>query len=63
MRMVKGAWSAPAEILYYLFEDPMWFKQMGLKGAPLLLAGEIIVWSVNFLIGVSTIAFCVESMR
>eukprot|EP01043_Picozoa_sp_COSAG02_P057737 COSAG02_NODE_7062_length_3202_cov_25.313568_3_plen_571_part_00 len=63
MKMVKGAWSAPAEILYYLFEDPMWFQQMGLKGAPLLLAGEIIVWSVNVLIIVSTVAFCVESTR
>ena len=63
MKLVKGAWSAPAEILYYLFEDPMWFHQMGMKGAPLILAGEIIVWSVNVLIMVSTIAFCVESRR
>ena len=63
MKLVKGAWSAPAEILYYLFEDPMWFHQMGLKGAPLILAGTIIVWSVNVLIMVSTIAFCVESRR
>lgn len=63
MKLVKGAWSAPAEILYYLFEDPMWFQQMGLKGAPLIVAGEVIVWSVNVLIIISTVAFCVESMR
>ena len=62
MKMVKAAWAAPAEILYYLFEDPTWFLSMGLKGAPLLLAGEVIVWSVNVLIMVSTVAFCVETV-
>ena len=62
MKMVKAAWTAPAEIVYYLFEDPTWFLSMGLKGAPLLLAGEVIVWTVNFLILVSTVAFCVETM-
>lgn len=63
MKMVKRAWAAPAEIVYYMFEDPLWFLDMGLKGAPLLLAGTCIVWFVNVMIIVSTFAFCIESVE
>ena len=63
MKMVKRAWAAPAEIVYYMFEDPLWFLDMGLKGAPLLLAGTCIVWFVNVMIIVSTFAFCIESVN
>ena len=59
---VKRAWAAPAEIVYYMFEDPLWFLDMGLKGAPLLLAGTCIVWFVNVMIIVSTFTFCIESV-
>eukprot|EP01043_Picozoa_sp_COSAG02_P032393 COSAG02_NODE_2162_length_9623_cov_3.592923_5_plen_607_part_00 len=49
-------------MIYHLFDDPEWFKQMGVKGYPLYMTGMIIVWTVNLLIILSTFAFCLESL-
>jgi hypothetical protein len=49
-------------MVYHLFDDPEWFKQMGAKGYPLYLTGLCIVWTVNLLIILSTFAFCLESL-
>lgn len=49
-------------MLYHLFDDPEWFKQMGKKGYPLYLTAMVIVWTVNLLIILSTFAFCLESL-
>lgn len=46
-----------------MFENPGWFKSMGAKGVPFLVGGEIIVWTVNVLIIVSTFAFCFETLE
>eukprot|EP01052_Picozoa_sp_SAG31_P000130 SAG31_NODE_4_length_45662_cov_15.654622_14_plen_514_part_00 len=45
-----------------MFEKPEWFKSMGVKGVPFFIAGEIIVWTVNILILISTFAFCFETL-
>lgn len=55
-------WIAPATMVYHLFDEPQWFKQMGAKGYPLYVAGLVIVWTVNILIITSTFAFCLESL-
>ena len=55
--------ATPAVILYHLFEDPRFFHDWGLKGKPFVLAGEIIGWTINFLIIGCTMAFCAESME
>lgn len=55
-------WIAPATLVYHLFDEPAWFKEMGVKGFPLYIAGSCIVWTINMLIILSTFAFCLESL-
>jgi hypothetical protein len=62
MQVLKADWVEPFQYLYYLFENPDWFKFMGRKGLPLVLAGKIMVSIINVAIVVSTFAFCVESI-
>ena len=52
----------PAEMLYHMFEGPEWFLSMGLKGRPFYIGGELICWTINVLILISTFAFCFETM-
>lgn len=62
MNSLKYVWIAPATLVYHLFDDPAWFKEMGAKGYPLYLGGLGVVWTVNMLIVLSTFAFCLESL-
>jgi len=55
--------AAPALIVYHLFEDPTYFESWGVSGKPFLLAASIISIVLNFLIAVSTVAFCFETME
>ena len=59
---LKYAWVAPATLLFHVFDEPVWFKQMGVKGYPLYMLGTGVVWFINVLIMLSTFAFCLESL-
>ena len=54
--------ASPSQIFYHLFEDPSWFASMGPKGLPLRVLATIIMYVINTLILVSTIAFCFETV-
>lgn len=58
-------------IIYNLFEDPAFFSlgvfgngqgKPNAKGIPFRLASMVIVWVINILILMSTLAFCLESV-
>lgn len=51
-----------AAIFYHLFEDPGWFDTMGHAGKPFKLTAVLIMVAMNFLIIVSTFAFCLETL-
>eukprot|EP01043_Picozoa_sp_COSAG02_P054608 COSAG02_NODE_6209_length_3724_cov_44.732690_3_plen_479_part_00 len=51
-----------AAIFYHLFEDPGWFDTMGAAGKPFKLTAVCIMLAMNFLIIVSTFAFCLETL-
>lgn len=51
-----------ASIFYHLFEDPGWFDTMGHAGKPFKLTAVLIMVAMNFLIIVSTFAFCLETI-
>ena len=59
---MKAATSTPFKILFHLFENPSWLLQMGKKGYPLLVAAEIIQWTIIVMIIVSTGAFVFETV-
>ena len=54
---------APGTILYYLFEDPLYFETWGPKGRPFTLAAKIIANVINVFIVISTVAFCFETKQ
>lgn len=59
----KAAAVETALIVYHLFEDPLYFDDLeGPHGPPLRLAAALIAHSMNFLIVISTFAFCLETM-
>lgn len=61
LNTIKYVWVAPALMAFHLFDDPSWFKQLGIRGMPFYYAGECIVWTINVLIVVSTLAFVFET--
>jgi hypothetical protein len=46
---------------FHLFDQPHWFKYLGMAGVPFYIAGEIITWVINVLIIISTGAFVFET--
>ena len=62
MSSLKNIMPNPAMILYHLFEDPQWFKSMGVKGVPFIIAATAISVLMNLFILLSTFAFCFETL-